>query len=56
LTVNGASCWFLLYLCITMHGQQNIKYHRQLYLKNCALWNYVIRVSIVDIKRLPKLD
>jgi hypothetical protein len=26
LKVNSASCWFLLYGYITMHGQQNIKY------------------------------
>ena len=25
LKVNSASCWFLLYGYITMHGQQNIK-------------------------------
>jgi hypothetical protein len=25
LKVNSASCWFLLYEYITMHGQQNIK-------------------------------
>jgi len=26
LKVNSASCWFLLYGCITKHGQQNIKF------------------------------
>jgi hypothetical protein len=25
LKVNSASCWYLLYGCITMYGQQNIK-------------------------------
>jgi len=31
LKVNSATTWFLLYGCIMMHGQQNIKYIRILY-------------------------
>jgi hypothetical protein len=38
---NSASCWFMLYRYITMHGQQNIKYI-------CILFNRVFsrRVDI----------
>ena len=52
LKVNSASCWFLLYGYITMHGQQNIKFPKiffmgsvvEVALEQILLWSLPIDI------------
>jgi len=51
LIVNGASCWFILYGYITIHGQQNIKsvYDRYCRIILSAMFIFVITFLMLDI-------
>jgi uncharacterized protein YjiS (DUF1127 family) len=51
LKVNSASCWFLLYGFITMHGQQNIKFRRYNFERNQLLFLQLEMLSDVGLSR-----